>query len=264
MVLIATLSPEQMVTAFIVLGQGHFIIAYLYQKKAGKMPWFFIVFQLLLMMALVAWVAYGATLRVTLLLTGSLFLLHHFNDEIRLSGLSTSAITWIAGIAPGVAYLGLLLNATTQSFNPTLYAAVSSGIGCFTLGYVLYRGSFKEQLFACYAAAIWLAAIAFLLLSPTIVLPYLFGSLILYHYMEWYLYYGVKLWGDMNKFTRYIKEIVVVYVLLVGGYVLLSMVGATFLFEVLFTQMYFYAATIVHIIMSLVLVCIPFSLYRRT
>lgn len=253
--IILLLPPQAILILFIIAGHGHFIASYLYQYRAKKIETSFVIGYLISASILFAWIASGISSPDMIILTaGSFFIIHLFYDEIRLFSLGVTPIRIVLTLPAGFGYFILLLNATiAHPVNPTLFgiyvlvAGVASGI-------YAYKKDTEVQSRAFLSHMSLLTSIASVLLvsnisvSPVVI----FGALILYHYSEWYLYYGFRFWHEKEKFRRYVREMAAINLFIVALYVLFlfsSSLGSPL--AIFFTPLSFYGWTILHILSSL-------------
>ena len=252
------LSPFAFITLFIVAGHGHFFASYLYQWKAGKVTARFVGAYIVFALLLFYWITHGASLIDLLVIAGITFLLHHFYDEITLFSLKRNRATTLAIIPAAFAYLGLLLaGANYLPMSASTYALISCGVFAACITFSLRYAEREEYPLIVYGAAVALGVTDLLWYVPHPPLTEAFGSLVIFHYVCWYVFYGFKLSGVPAKLYRYIGEMVGMNVLAVILYfIYVTAPGAQFLY-LLFAPAYFYGWTILHIASSFAQALIP-------
>lgn len=241
------LPAEHFLLAFVVLGQGHFLMTYLYQWKGKKIGWRYLTTYALALGVLAYLTTFVLSLSILLLITGSVFALHFFYDEARLYARDN-------GISLGLVWYPALLFFLTLI--KILYAVdVLPVIVVGTLLFVLQtahrqEGNDPHRSTRMYMGVFSAVLLALLILPLSISATAVLGSIILYHYMSWYVHYFFRLRDAKRPAGPYLKNGLIVNTLVIGCfalYFLLPSNGAHTALSFFFTEQYFYLWTLLHI-----------------
>lgn len=244
------LSPVQVLFTYVVLGQAHFLLTYLYQARTGKITIAYlcayaVVLALLAYLDLTGHLGTRYSFGPLVIATALIFVVHFLLDEIRLlDGRITG--TAIFALLPLLLSVGALLS---QYFFAADFIALAVVLAVISAGiYVVTCRSFRELwpvLPGLAAAAIVIAHVA---ISPEKIL----GAIILFHYMRWYLHYGSRLWGG-GEFIPYASRILIVnaaMALLFAYWWRYPATSYAAVLNYLFLPKYFYIWTILHVTSS--------------
>jgi len=244
--LLLLLLPERyFLLAFIVLGQGHFLMTYLYQWKGKKIGPRYLALYVLALSALAYLVTYAVSLPVVLFVTGSVFALHFFYDEARLyardNGISLG-IVWY----PALLFL-LVLVEYLFAFDVLPFVVA----GTLLLILQCARGQGKERshpstrrYMGAFSAILLVALVAPVSIPATSLL----GAIILYHYMSWYVHYFFRLKDASRPVRPYLKNAIAVNAVVIGAFAAyLLFVPARGALGFVFEEKYFYMWTLLHI-----------------
>lgn len=242
------LAPGDMVLLFIVVGQGHFVIAYLYRFKAKKVSRT-LVFSY---GAAVVLFAGGYLLtRDNLLLaavTSIYFAWHMLSDERHLMG-GRATLQGLLEILPVL----LMLGAYELEH---LYALEGVGL-TFGLSLSLWMirlalapsKQWKSDAISAYFAGAWLILAGLFLAGRRIPADTLWGAIILYHYLNWYLFYGIRFTGQPERMRPYLRDVLTVNGLMLIGFFVWRGGYAPFL-DLWFGQNAFYVWTCLHLVFT--------------
>ncbi len=239
--------PTVSLFTFIVLGQGHFLLTYLYQFRAGK-----ITRTYLLWYAIVSLLVFSAAtylpFSLMLVTAASIFAVHYIYDEARLLigenlRLSLSLIT-----PPMLFFMAYLLY---QQYAIDLFPA------CVLLSLFLVLRSWysygARHLAAPYVLLtnVITAIMLGLYFTDTIVpSELLLGAIIIHHYGTWYVFQYVKLRSSPTRLGVYLTDVLAVNAILLFAFLIyLTSGGGTWL-QYVFAESYFYAWTILHIVFA--------------
>lgn len=253
-------SPPNVVRLFIVLGQSHFLLAYLYQWRAGKMTTPYLSLYVVLATVFFYTGIFFGFSGWLVVFTGTLFAAHFFIDEFRMAQLPFSIGRAGIGAAFIAPYLAILTNAFI-GFN------------------ALFETFFISVLFLCVGAALvslqhpWTrtdffmviaAGSSFFLLSMPPPPEYLLGFIILFHYIRWYFYYFFCLEHNLSRRRTYMQHVILINI---AVFVLYFIYGFSFFrwnntgfFEYFFDPNFFYLWTVLHIFFSYIPLVRMFSL----
>lgn len=245
--LLAFLPARFFFLAFIMLGQGHFLMTYLYQWKAGKMTLRYLALYALALGGL-AWLAsFVLPLPVLLLITGSVFALHFFYDEARLYARDN-------GVSLGLVWYPALLFLLTLV--KILYAfdvlpAIVIATLLLILQYARSEGKENPHPSTGKYMSVFSTVLLTLLLAPvSISATAVLGAIILYHYMSWYVHYFFRLKDNHRPLRPYLGNGVLVNALVIGGFALYLLSASGPVQDGLgfvFAERYFYMWTLLHI-----------------
>lgn len=236
--------------AVVFLGQGHFLLAYLYQYKAGKIGVRYLVSYAVasaVLLALCFLVPHPA--QWLPILAGVIFSVHLLGDELYIAGIErTRLVTWFLGAFIALYALVLFSSAYMLSIPgwliglvllPVLYVAYQrTRSGTWSLLEVLLLLGVAHFVYALMVQA-----------RPKEVFV-IFAFTIIAHYVRWYLFYWSKLSERLDMRAVYVRDVVAVHAvigILFGAYVIEGYAGSM---QLLFDPTLFYVWTILHIVFS--------------
>jgi hypothetical protein len=245
--LLAFLPANYFFLAFVMLGQGHFLMTYLYQWKAGKIGTRYMIAYAVALTVLAVLAAYFLPLPFLLLITGSVFALHFFYDEARLHARDNGISLGLVWYPAFLFFLVLVKILYTVDLLPAIV------IG--TLLFVL-QSARSQTVPASHASTamymhIFSAILLFLLIFP-IAIPAtaVLGAIILYHYMSWYVHYFFRLRDGGRPLRPYIKNGILVNALVISSFAAFLVLAPGYAknaFSFFFAEQYFYMWTLLHI-----------------
>lgn len=240
------LSPQQALVSFIVLGQAHFALGYLYRFKAGKVSLNNCLVYLILFLLIFSLPSFLDS-KIILAITALLFSIHFFFDEARIfKGDNNVSILLI--IPPVLLFFSSVLNIEMG------LDLVPVSIGISALIYILvFISSRKKELQAkenIYINAFTIFFILIYLLDYSVSGEALFGSIILMHIFTWYLFYHKKTWSNRKRNRQYLIDVLVINLLLIGLYCLYDKQTVFAPLAILFNATFYYCWAILHIITS--------------
>jgi len=248
---IAYLTPLQIGLCFSVFGQGHFLGAYYYQWKAGKMKMKWVIVYAVLTIALFYWAVALHQYAYIALSAAVLFFIHHFQDEVTLFRKERSLMRTLEQLPPIILFSSLAGDALLRS-DFTLAASLFS-IAVFILYVILsvIRRESPDVLGVYY----WLITAGLLSLFFFHVHPApetLMGSVVLFHYVCWYVFFYFRFASNPAKQLVYIRDMFAVHGVVFGTYVLwiAGPVATQIAFGYIYLPVYFYIWAILHILFS--------------
>lgn len=250
-VLACLLAPPQMLLAMVVFGQGHFLLAYLYQFEGGHLgPRRLIV--LAAVLALVWWVGCHIPLEVFGFLTGLGFLIHFSIDEARLLNGAHSLFTSLEAI-PFIAIYGAIIAQAYLGITVMPFAMLIAILAVVVYG-VLCRQYRRKPNATTYAFIGWtlLSLVLYLCVDQVFSIPAIvwFWGLVIVHYAIWYAVYWYKLQHRHEIRTRYVWRVVLLNVgLMLAAYVWLA--GRAPFLALIFAPLAFNVWTFMHGLASL-------------
>lgn len=252
LVSVVLLDPYQVTIAFIVLGQGHFLLTYLYQWKAGKVGITYLSLYALALCALWAGFAFiPDPLSWSYLIAGTIFSIHFFVDEMHINKMALSLEQKLVGFAFVLMYSGLLFDALYAFEAPLLLSALAF-VACLPLAIEKIRArsiSGAEMFF--FGSILVLAALLYSQISIHITLA--LGFIILFHYVRWYLFYFFRFIEEegRSRFRRYLIDVGVTNALVIALFVGYFYLPQLAFLRFLFRPEYFFAWTILHVVFSI-------------
>lgn len=255
---IFTLPQKTLINTIIVLGQAHFLIAYIYANKYKKIDkkYIYKFFTLLLIFGSFSFLVFsdGSSSFFDLFLfsTLSVFVFHYFSDEFKISTAKIIENRKIGTISVLLSFLALLLVTVFKILSPIVYLITAVSLvlgGYFAFSFfknknlhvndVLFFSFFLANIFVpiywTYFGSISVYSVA--------------GFIILFHYTRWYLRYLDIFSGSILK--EYLNVVLwcnVFFGLLFSWYYLSPSSGILFL---LFNPIFFFGWTLIHIVMSI-------------
>lgn len=248
-ILLFSISTPLVFLSFIILGKAHFALTYFYQKQAGKITKN-VIFLQILALGLLFIIARPERYPWFLLMAGSLFAVHFFQDEIKLFGKVPNAKLFLAGMAMAMGYFGFLADAVF-SFH-ILPVSLLVGIILFFLSLAL--SFFEKTPFDTLQLYFGFILIIFCLLwifSIHLPLPTLLGSVLLLHYTRWYIYYFWKVKPNTLALRKYLSLSLAINIAVFAVYfasITFHLLSPMYLY--LYSPLYFYIWAILHIVFS--------------
>lgn len=236
--------PALALATFIVLGQGHFLLTYLYQYRGGKItPVYISAYLLCLPLAYVVAVYLPPT--YLLILTAIVFAVHYFYDEARIMTGNNNHLSLLLIVPPILFFINYLLyeQLHIDTFIVTIIiAGVILGLIWYRFGptplmqkYVLVTNAISVLLFILYVR------------GATVPSELILGAIIIHHYTTWYIFQYKKLRLNTDRLSKYLTDVFTVNVALIVGYILFrSNLNFTAL-DYLYSVNFFYAWTLLHI-----------------
>lgn len=248
---VALLTPAGIMSTFIVLGQGHFLLAYLYQWRAGKIGWRYgALYATAFSALLIAYQFIPEPKLWTFLIAGSIFSVHFFVDEYFLAKIAWS----IERILLGIVFVGLYGVLLLRALYFVEIADAAPVIALLLL-VPLVAQSIRERSLQLVDAVFMLAAavLVVLLVQPYVIsLHAALGCTILAHYVRWYLhFYGrFKTNPDQSRLKKYLIDVAIVNALVIAFFGVYGMFEDSFL-RYAFEPTFFFIWTILHVLFSI-------------
>jgi hypothetical protein len=246
LIAILFLNPVQIFIAFVVLGQGHFFLGYLYKIKSRKINWRMLGWYLILLLAVFSLPLFLSN-EAVLVTTALLFSIHFFFDEARImAGENNISIPLI--IPPILLFFSSLLNnelnidyipeSIVLSVVIFFSTALSKGVKELLSKEIIYVNGFTIFFIIAYFANLNFSGEA------------IFGSIVLMHIFTWYLFYQKKTWPNKKLNRQYILDVIFVNVLVIALFFLFDNGFMTEILSLLFLPVFYYCWAILHIITS--------------
>lgn len=252
LVAVTVLSPYEVTLAFVVLGQGHFLLTYLYQWRAGKIGITYLSLYVLALIALYLGFAYiPDPLSWSYLIAGTIFSIHFFVDEMFINKFTLSLEQKLMGFGFFTVYAGLLVDAVYSFEAPLLISAIAL-VACMPLAVqrIRERSIGAIEMFFL-GTTLVLAGILYS--RASIHASSILGFTVLFHYVRWYLFYFFRFKDEEGRprFSRYVTDVIAVNAIvgvLFVGYMYRDELNVL---QYLFKPEYFFAWTILHVLFSI-------------
>jgi hypothetical protein len=244
------LPAQYFLLAFVMLGQGHFLMTYLYQWKGGKIGGRYLAAYAVALGLLAYLATFVLPLPVLLLITGSVFALHFFYDEARLYARDNSVSLGMVWYPALLFFLVLIKILYAFDVLPVIV------VGTLLLVLQVARrgaGDDPHPTTRRYMAAFAAVLLAMLILPLSIPATAVLGAIILYHYMSWYVHYFFRLQDAERPVAPYLKNGLLVNALVIGCFALYFVYSSGIAHDALafvFAEHYFYMWTLLHILFA--------------
>jgi hypothetical protein len=247
--LIFLLTPAQVLTMFIVLGQAHFFIAYLYQYRAGKISARYATLYAIVLAICLTTLLYFERLDLLIVASGIIFLTHFLQDEVFLIGKRATRFTLLEMLPVLLLYTGFLLSSIMRiRLMPELVTLATAVIVLFVIASIWNRRAPDSiSVYFLGISALLLYLYHFKVYVP---IEILLGTLVLLHYSSWYIAYYFKVRNDAFRRASYLKAVASCNLLAVGLYAFFLTPAGSWLF-VLFAPGFFYTWTLMHTLFSI-------------
>lgn len=259
LLLVTIFNDDQILNLLIILGQGHFLISYLYTHKAGKMNSLFRkkFFGLGFIMAGICWYVFTHQEYLNLLafFTGVLFIFHYYNDELKIQGIERYRFFTLGSLASMLAFSGVYASKLFNFSHPLIYVvSVVSFLIFFYFSYAVLKirkniGN-KSFLYLLFFTFLNCVIPTLLIQIPSVSVYQIFGFIILFHYFRWYIYYANIFKDNRESLYFYLKTIFNIHFLLIALYVQHVLMKYSTYLVFIFNPIFFYGWTIIHILVS--------------
>lgn len=211
----AVLGPVGVTIMTSVLGQAHFLATYLYQYRAGKVTRRSLTLYATCFAGIFGGFALYPNSMLLLGLASSYFILHFVQDEKFLAGqppFVTHSVPQALEMGMVlVAYLGLILETTTELPVARWFACASLGMAALWIGFKVRKRE-PFTLVNGYFLLLTLGLCCVKLLGLKVSFNELVGHVVTFHYMNWYLHYFFKPTPDRGRRRRYVVEMLMINV----------------------------------------------------
>ena len=246
---LTSLGATGVLAAYIMLGQAHFIISYLYQWKAGKLSIARLATYVLVSIFLLGFLwlmPYAHSIRYISFVAGFLFAIHFLFDSVKINNLNWTRPLSALLFSNFIIYIALLFHAI---FNLTLaYPSAIVSLIVISLGFLFSTQNDLRPSGGLVTLGIAFVGLLLLLFEgQSIPAEYIFGATVLAHYFQWYIYYFVKL--QRRRFWMYLFDAVILNALCILLWIVYIKTGYQLL-QFMFLPTYFYGWTILHILFS--------------
>lgn len=253
--LLATLflSEGILLYAIVVFGQAHFLITYIYIHRARKIGEAFLL-KFFVLAAILTPICYLAlrepmVLKLLILTTSLMFIVHYLNDELRIGGTTPFPHRWAALLSATAAFAGLF--AAKTFVLPAVISGTLIGIAMVSLAFFLFH--------ALRTKSLWQGTVLFLLGNITVLsagtlfLPEVtemrfLGFIVLFHYLRWYFHYFQHFTGEVRDI--YWDFVIWCHAFVTICFALFIIAPATGIAYLFFAPPFFFGWTIMHIILT--------------
>lgn len=238
--------PLLALPTYVVLGQGHFLITYLYQARGKKITKrylaLYIPTALILFFLAATWFSFDALM----LLTGTVFAVHFFYDELRLMPTERLAGRLLCLLPPVVMFSAMLARHLV-SFDIASVATTLVILFVATLIVVPKTRRLFLSPSSLYVNSATLLLILIHILKLPVTSEILFSFIILFHYGTWYVHFYHKLYPYTAVHGRFVAEVLSINAVIVVGSVLYVSLPSLSYLEYFYEPTYFYVWTLLHI-----------------
>lgn len=244
------LTPLQIGIATVVFGHGHFLGAYYYQWKAGKMTptWLILFFGAALILFSLA--IYSKSIELFAIGTSILFFVHHFQDEVTLFGKERSLFRSLEQLQPILLYSALAIAAIFVSPIPFALVCIAA---VFLVAYIIAIAlrAYKPDILSIYFLGIAAVLYALWFFDVALTSRSLLGSVLLFHYVCWYVHFYFRFAQNPERQRSYIYDMIGVHVIVFVAFAMIYAIpGASIPLEYVFGTIFFYVWAILHIVFS--------------
>lgn len=244
---------QAIVWTYIILGQAHFLMAYLYQYRGKKMRRSYLVVATLLFIG-AGWYFFFSGLGITALAlaVSALFAAHFALDEFTLHGETLTKEALVTSVGFTLLFFSFVLVVVFPQFSFAPHLALTSIGATVVLRFLVSQKELTKAERYLWFVGTLLAVLALVLHLPASVL----GIIILLHVFNWYVGFGVRLRTNVERARTYFKEVAITLGVCVLGGGLFAFTGAPVL-GFFFGLASYYAWAIAHIVLSLVSSAVP-------
>lgn len=244
----AFLVPNAWITiAFVVVGQAHFVMTYLYQYRGKRMNMWYVLTLVVLVGLLGMYLFFmGESLLPIFLVVATLFSIHFALDEVTLHGEMLDARTGTTVVGFVALFIAMMLALAFPVYPYTslpLVVGVIIVCGAGTRLITRTRVSASEQYLWFVAVLLCVMGLGFGLLQQVL------AMVILLHCFNWAFGYGERVKGDSGRVRRYWFETFLTLVASVALYATFVLLHVPFL-KYFFLLVYYDAWAIAHIVLS--------------
>jgi hypothetical protein len=235
---------ETIILLFVIVGQAHFFMAFLYQYKGKKMNRRYLGVAAVLLLIATAYFVYIGLLVPVFLVTSIAFGIHFAIDEFYLHGEKNGPHTFVSLLGFMLLYGSVVL----QILGPG-YEALPVFAGLFVLAHVVVR-TVRKNPFSTTERYLLLVGCGVLFLGMGlelwVVVP---GIISLLHCFNWTIGYAQRVKDSAPARRSYWKNTLITLALSVGLYSVWVVTDAPLL-AFLFVPIYWYAWALAHFVLS--------------
>jgi hypothetical protein len=240
--------PNTWITvAFVVVGQAHFAMTFLYQYRGKKMnTWYLCTAGVLALATLLYVLVWGELVVPIFLVVATLFSLHFALDEVTLHAdtFTPRVISTVVGFV--LLFVALMLSLVFPVYPFTLFPRV---VAVLMVCGILVR-LFSREPVARSEYYLWFVGSVLALMGIGLgLLQQVLAIVILLHCVNWMLGYGVRVQNDTKRARRYWLETLVTLLGSVLLYLLFTLAHVGIL-KYFFLLTYYDAWAIAHIVLS--------------
>ena len=250
------LKPNQVVNIYIVLGLGHFLLAYWYRKEAGKLSgnYFAIeVFSGLALFSIFTLYFFNQFLGSLLLAFTSIYFLFHFLMDEQYLFDEELSFEYLLDVLPIIfLYTAAIIDFIYAIQITVFFKAFALFIFLLNISLVIIK---KRNISNTtpYFSVLSLMFLSIYLLGIDISIYTIFGGIVLFHYLNWYIYYYEKLRYSTEKRLIYLKRTFLVNLFFIFLFIVYTKTEISELIAVLgylFIPTFFYIWTVLHIVFT--------------
>lgn len=231
------------VAGFLILGQAHFAISFLYQYRAGKVNRQYGILAVLFLLISIAYFATGGGYNLIFLVATFFFGVHFAFDEFFLHGEATTTATRISAWVFVLLFFAMIVYTMFPDARPFAFA-----VGLIFPAYVLVRVG-SRRLPSAAERYLWLVGVIIFTLTFafSVRAEILLAVISILHQTNWYVDYGRRIadTGDAAKLGKYWGEIALSLFVSSVLY-LFYMFGGVSVLRFLYLPVYYYAFALAH------------------
>jgi hypothetical protein len=242
-----TVSQGVVTILFLIVGQAHFFMAFLYQYKAGKVNRRYLLIAFVLALAAISYFVYIGAYIPVFLISGIAFGLHFAVDEFYLHKQRIGPDSYATILSFALLYGALLF----QVLGPS-YEFLSVGAGIFMAAHMLVRYVLRQKLSPAERYLVFVGGLLFLLAFVFHLWAQVLAVIILLHCSNWIIGYGEKVHSKPVIRAAYWRDTGITLAMSTALYGIFVL-GATPL-AYLFLPTYWYVWALAHFVLSSTLV----------
>ncbi|MBP7741440.1 MAG: hypothetical protein KA104_01990 [Candidatus Pacebacteria bacterium] len=230
---------------FIVTGHAHFLMAYIYQARAGKMDKGYLLLALLTLLLLGSYLFYAGNFIVLVLAVGLLFSAHFAYDEFTLHGEKPTLENFALVLGFSLFFLSLV--ASYMFPGQSLLIVLAFGIAAVTA--LVRLGISRKPISRTETYLVFIMLLIAILAVGFQVPERVLGVIVLLHVANWYVSFGVRLRANPARARKYWLEVAATLTFFVGLFLLFTVFHVEIL-RLVFGAAFYYAWAIAHIVLS--------------
>lgn len=246
---VVTLVPPLIVAyLFIIGGQAHFAMAYLYQYRGKKMGKMYALTAFVLLIAALVYLSISGAFTPVLLAVSLLFALHFAIDEFTLHGEKWGIVPTFTTIGFFALFSSIVFYMLSPAFHTTALA-----VAALVVVGVALRFCFVSKPSSAAERYLWYISALLILISfvtPVVAIQSATAYIIWLHYLNWLIGYGIKVHGT-KRARQYWVETAVTYVVSFLLFCLYFVFPHSVL-QYFFAFLYYYLWAIAHILLSFI------------
>ncbi len=255
-------SEPVLLQIIIIFGQAHFIVAYFYKNKSGKLDKKYIN-NFLYFLVLLFIPTYFIGLNIVyvnyfIVFTTLIFVLHYFYDELKIFNFQDDNFKNIAALAVFLSFTTIFTMMVFELksilyLTPVIFLII---LLFGMLNFKLIKRDFdfsKLENLSIYLFTALNIFVPLLLLFTDIGVLKITGFIIIFHYLRWYFFYFDRFNSleDKKELNFYLDVVFWVHIFVIILFVIYSIDAKRGFLFLLFGPIFFYTWTLLHIVLSI-------------